>query len=136
MYVKCLYWKIRCLLMISGRNSVTYWKEKRRCAKMIVLELIGLFFRILISFLFQMIGLFLSFLLGISGLVSRLWMLLLFATVCFHACGLDQGTINMFSDKFALIAYIVITIIVLFAQTILGWLVSLCFCISEYAMMF
>lgn len=103
---------------------------------MIVLELIGLFFRILISFLFQMIGLFLSFLLGISGLVSRVWMLLLFATVCFHACGLDQGTINMFSDKFALIAYIVITVIVLFAQTILGWLVSLCFCISEYAMMF
>lgn len=103
---------------------------------MIVLELIGLFFRILISFLFQMIGLFLSFLLGISGLVSRVWMLLLFATVCFHACGLDQGTMNMFLDKFALIAYIVITIIVLFAQTILGCLVSLCFCISEYAMMF
>ena len=103
---------------------------------MILLELIGMFFRILISFLFQMIGLFLSFLLGISAIVSRVWMLLLFATICFHACGLDSGTVNMFSDTFTLIAYIVITVIVLFAQTILGWLVSLCFSISEYAMMF
>ena len=39
---------------------------------MAVLELIGMFFRIMISFLFQMIGLFLSFLLGIStGTTSR-----------------------------------------------------------------
>ena len=72
---------------------------------MVVLELIGMFFRIMISFLFQMIGLFLSFLLGISTLVSRVWMLLLFATVCFHACGLDSGSINMFSDAFTLVAY-------------------------------
>lgn len=103
---------------------------------MVVLELIGMFFRIMISFLFQMIGLFLSFLLGISTLVSRVWMQLLFATVCFHACGLDSGTVNMFSDTFTLVAYIVITVIVLFAQTIIGWLVGMCYYISESAMMF
>lgn len=83
-----------------------------------------------------MIVLFLSFLLGISTLVSRVWMLLLFATVCFHACGLDSGTVNMFSDTFTLVAYIVITVIVLFAQTIIGWLVGMCYYISESAMMF
>lgn len=98
---------------------------------MIILELIGIFFRLLISFLFQMIAIFLEFMLGISALVTRVWMLLLFATVCFHACGLDHGTVNMFSDKFTLIAYIVITIIVLFAQTILGWLISVCYYISD-----
>lgn len=111
-------------------------ENNRRCAKMVVLELIGMFFRIMISFLFQMIGLFLSFLLGISTLVSRVWMLLLFAIVCFHACGLDSGSINMFSDAFTLVAYIVITVIVLFAQTIIGWLVGMCYYISESAMMF
>lgn len=76
---------------------------------MIILELIGIFFLFLISFLFQMIAIFLEFMLGISALVTRVWMLLLFATVCFHACGLDHGTVNMFSDKFTLIAYIEIT---------------------------
>lgn len=103
---------------------------------MIVLELIGMFLRLLISIFFQMVAIFLEFILGISALVSKVWLFLLFATVCFHACGLDHGTVNMFTDKFTLVAYIVITVIVLFAQTILGWLVGMCYYISESAMMF
>lgn len=99
--------------------------------KMIILELIGIFFRLLVSFLFQMLAIFLEFMLGISAFFTRLWLFLLFATVCFHACGLDHGTVNMFTDKFTLIAYIVITVIVLFAQTILGWLISVCYYISD-----
>ena len=98
---------------------------------MIILELIGMFFRLLVSFLFQMLAIFLGFILGISAFITRLWLFLLFATVCFHACGLDHGTVNMFTDKFTLIAYIVITVIVLFAQTILGWLINVCYYISD-----
>lgn len=98
---------------------------------MIVLELIGMFLRLLISIFFQMVAIFLEFILGISALVSKVWLFLLFANVCFHACGLDHGTVNMFTDKFTLIAYIVITVIVLFAQTIIGWLIGMCYYISD-----
>lgn len=101
---------------------------------MFILKLFWTLIKTFVSFFLQMMAYVFCFLCGISGIISRIWMLIVFASVCFHACGLDKGTYNMFSDTKSMIAIVVITMLILFAQTILDFLAALCIRISDALM--
>ena len=99
---------------------------------MVVFKAIGCIFKMVLAFFLQMLSNIFIFLIGISSIVSHLWMLLVFVLVCFHFMGFDKGMYSVFSDGYGIMALAIITGIILFAQTLFGFLGNLCLDLADW----